>query len=281
MIKKISLALKIILLSLFAILVLFPVVYVILSSFKDNMELLANPDRILPIKFTVDNYIKVFSADTMNVGRMFFNSLWFTFFSVFANIMNSVVCGYVFARGRFRGKKLWFAIFSALMFISLGSITIYPTFEVLGTLGISHSLWGLVVMNFFGIPVVNMYLVRSYINGLGREIDEAAKIDGCSFIGILFRIILPLLKPMIMTLMILSFQGSWNSYLMPSLFTISRPEQQTLMVGIMALKNSGEGATSWNLMFAAAVVGILPVMILFILCNKRITKNVMEGAIKG
>lgn len=270
-----------IILSLILIFVLFPIIYIITSSFKTNAELMAHPENILPEIFTWDNYKNVLRSDSFQAGRMLFNSIWYSGISVIVKLVISVICGYVFARGEFKGKKVLFAIFSSLMFISLGSITIYPQFEILSKIGLNKSLWGLIVLESFGMPVVNMYLVRGFVNALPKELDEAGTIDGCTFTGILFRIILPLLKPVMATLCILAFQGSWNSYLMPALFTMTRPEQQTLIVGIMALKNSGEAAVSWNLMLAATTMAIVPVLVLFFFCNKMITANVTAGAVKG
>mgnify|MGYP002615464831 CR=1 FL=1 len=243
--KKTKLISKIfiyIVLSAVFIVVMFPLAYIILASFKTNMELMAAPEKILPQQWTMDNFKQAWNSEVMDVGRMFFNSVWFTVSSVIVTLITSAVSGYVFARGEFKFKKTIFALFSSLMFVSLGSITIYPQFEVLSLFGLNKSLVGLVVLTCFGIPIVNMYLVRSFVNALPKELDESAKIDGCTFTGIFFRIILPLLKPILATIMVLTFNGSWNSYIMPAMFTLTNPKQQTLIVGIMALKNSGNGA---------------------------------------
>lgn len=263
------------------VVVMFPLLSVVLASFKTNAEIMTAQWRLFPEKLTLENYIIAWNSDEFNVGRMLFNSIWFSFFSVIILLFNASVSGYVFARAEFAGKKLIFAVFSALMFVKLGPITIYPQFETLGKIGLSTSLWGLIVMECFGIPVVQMYMVRGFVNSLPKELDEAARIDGCSFTGTFFRIILPLLKPVIITLAMLAFNGSWNNYLYPSLFTMSKPEQQTLIVGIMALKNSGEAASAWNLMFAATVIALLPVLVVFILGNKHITEGMVAGAVKG
>ncbi len=263
------------------IIVVFPLLYIMLSSFKTNMEIMAEPDRIFPKVWTLDNYREAWNSDVMNVGRMFFNSVWYTVSTVVITLVVSAVSGYVFARGEFKLKKVIFAIFSSLMFVSLGSITIYPQFEVLGLFGLNKSLVGLVVLNCFGIPIVNMYLVRSFVNSLPKELDEAAKLDGCTFTGIFFRVILPLLKPIMATIAVLTFNGSWNSYVMPAMFTLTNPEQQTLIVGIMALKNSGMGASQWNLMLAGTVIALVPVLVMFAVANKYFVSGLADGAVKG
>lgn len=261
--------------------VVFPLLYVIASSFKTNVEIMANPERIFPKEWTFDNYITAWNSDSMDVGHMFFNSMWFTVASVIITLITSSVTGYVFARGEFRLKKTIFAIFSSLMFISLGSITIYPQFEVLSLVHLNRSLVGLLVLTCFGIPIVNMYLVRGFVDSLPKELDESAKIDGCTFTGIFFRIILPLLKPIMATIAVLTFNGTWNSYIMPAMFTMSKPEQQTLIVGIMALKNSGQGASQWNLMLAGTVIAMLPVLVVYACANKYFVAGLADGAVKG
>lgn len=263
------------------VVVVFPILSLILASFKSNSEIMTTPEKLFSAHPTFDNYIEAWNSENFRVSSMLFNSVWYASVSVVITLFTSALCGYVFARGEFRGKKALFAIFSSLMFISLGGITIYPTFSILSHFGLSTSLWGLVVMQCFGIPIVNMYIVRGFINALPHELDEAAKIDGCSFTGIFFRIIFPNLKPVLITLGMLAFNGSWNNYLMPTLFTMARPDQQTLIVGIMALKNSGEAASSWNLMFAATVIALLPVLVVYIFGNKYITDGMAAGAVKG
>ena len=267
--------------AIFLIIVLFPLIYVFVSSFKTNMEIMAYPGRYWVKEPTFQNYIDAWNSDSFNVGRMLFNSVWFTAMCVVITLITSSVSGYVFERGEFKFKKTLFAIFSSLMFISLGSITIYPKFEILSAIRLNKSLWGLVVLNCFGIPVVNMYMVRSFVSGLPKELDEAAIIDGCSFTGTFFRIILPLLKPVMATLGVLAFQSSWNNYLMPTIFTMSNPKQQTLIVGIIALKNSGEGAAAWNLMFAGTAIALIPVLTVYAIGSKFFTAGITAGAVKG
>lgn len=269
------------LLTLTLIVVFFPILSLVLSSFKTNSEIMTTPEKLFSPAPTFDNYIEAWNSENFRVSSMLFNSIWYSSITVVITLFLSAVCGYVFARGEFRGKKLFFAIFSSLMFISLGSITIYPTFSILSRLRLNNSLWGLIVMQCFGIPVVQMYIVRGFVNALPHELDEAAKIDGCSFTSTFFRIILPNLKPVMITIGMLAFNSSWNSYLMPTLFTMGRPDQQTLIVGIMALKNSGEAASSWNLMFAATTIALIPVLVVYFFGNKYITEGMAAGAVKG
>lgn len=279
--NRIELLIVYIILSVVAFATLVPIIYCIMSSFKSNMEIMASPENIIPEEFTLLNYKEVFESPTFNVLRMLWNSTYYTLFSVVVSLVSASICGYVFARGNFKGKKVIFAIFSSLMFINMGTITIYPKFQILSLVNLNRSLFGLMALKFFGIPIVNMYLVRGYIASIPKELDEAARIDGCDYLRIFVRIIAPLLKPILATIGILSFQASWNEYLMPSIFTMGIPEQTPLVAGIVALKTSGGAVSQWNLMFAGTSIAILPVLIAYCVANRYFVSGITAGAVKG
>lgn len=259
----------------------FPLMYTVLASFKTNAEILTNPGGIFPHNPTVDNYVQAWTSDSFNVPILLRNSVIYTLVNVFTTLLISSMAGYVFARGHFRFKKLIFYCFTALMFIKTGGITIYATFKILTTIHLDRSLFALMVVNLFSIPIVNIYLIKGNVETIPIAIDEAAKIEGCSFVGVFFRIILPLIKPILATVAILTFNSSWNDYLMPNIFTLTTPNQRTLIVGLMALKSSGQSAASWNLMLAGASIAMLPVLVAFAFCNKYFVKGIAAGAVKG
>lgn len=260
---------------------LFPIIYTVLSSFKSNTEILAYPERIFSHNPTFDNYITAWNSPDFNVGRLLFNSIYYTLANVVAVMLVSSMAGYVFARGNFKGKKVIFACFASIMFIKLGGISVYATFKILNFLHITQSLPALILINLFGVPIVNIYLVKGYVDTIPKAIDEAARIDGASFPKIFFKIIMPLLKPILATVGMLAFQASWNDYLMPTIFTVNIPSQRTLIVGLMALKNSGGSATQWNLMLAGATIALAPVIIAYTVANKYFISGLAAGAVKG
>lgn len=266
---------------IFALVTIFPVFYIIMGSFKTNMEIMNNPGALFPEHFTFDNYIEACNSPDFKIGKMLTNSIVYTLWNVFFTVMVSAAAGYVFARGHFKGKNVIFVCISSLLFIKLGGIQIYPTFEVLNSINLTSSLFALMIVNVFSIPVVYIFLVRGYIDTIPKAIDDAAKIDGCSFTGILLRVIMPLLKPILATVAILTFQSAWNDYLMPTVFTVTNPEQRTLIVGLMALKNSGGAAASWNLMLAGSTIALIPMLIAYIVGNKYFVSGLSAGAVKG
>lgn len=271
---------------IFLIFVLFitilPLLYTVFGSFKSNAEIMTHPERLIPLEPTLLNYLEAINSDEFNVLQMFWNSTYYSVITVLLTVTTALAAGYVFARGgNFPGSKVIFALFSSLMFVSLGGITIYPKFDVLRLFGLNNSLWGLIFMKIFTISIADIYIARGYIWSLPKELDEAAALDGCSFIGTFFRVILPLLKPVVATLSILSFKGAWNDYLMPMLFTLTRKDQRTLVAGIMAMKNAGESATNWNILLAGATVAMIPILVVYAFCNKYFVQGMAAGAVKG
>ncbi len=262
------------------IITVFPLFYTLTSSLKSSMEILTS-GKIFPETPRFGNYVEAWNSRELQVGRQFLNSVVYCVCNVLITIVVSSMSGYVFAVGRFKFKGIIFGCFTFLMFVKLGGISIYPTFEIFELLHLPINLYGLIFIHLFSVPIVNMYLVKSFVSGIPYSLLEAATIDGCSFFGRFVRIIFPLLKPTVATITILAFQGSWNDYIMPTVFTLTRPEQRTLIVGLMALKSSGGAAASWHLMLAGTVISIIPVLVVYLLCNKYFVAGITAGAEKG
>ncbi|MEG0369312.1 MAG: carbohydrate ABC transporter permease [Hungatella sp.] len=123
--------------------------------------------------------------------------------------------------------------------------------------------------------------MRGYMNTISKELDDAAKIDGCTFFQIYYKVILPLLKPILATTGLLSFRAGWNEYIMPLVFTMSNEKMRPLTVGVTMLKNSGDGTAAWNLMFAGATISIVPIVVLYIFTSKQFMSGMTAGAVKG
>lgn len=266
-------------LALITVIALFPVVYTILGSFKGNLELLSEGNKLFPKKFVLDNYKQAW--EMANFETYTKNSIFMSGMIVLGSIITTTTAGYVFERGKFPGKNLIFGMVVSSMFVSLGSLTLYPTFVIAKHLEINKSLWGVIIIRVFGLNVTNLFITRSYIRSLSGALDEAAKVDGCSFLQIYTRIIFPLLKPLIATIAILEFRHSWNDYLMPMVFTLSNPERMPLIVGIMNLKSSGEAASSWNLMLAGSSIALIPMIVVYLMFNRFFIEGLTAGSVKG
>ncbi len=263
----------------FFVIAFFPVFYTFMSSFKSNMDILTTGNKLFPTKFVLDNYKKAWElADFSTYTK---NSIFLSFFCVVGAILSSTICGYAFDRGKFKGKEVIFYFMVSSMFVSLGTLTLYPLLMIMKGIHLNKSLWGVIIIRVFGMNVTNLFIARGYISSVSKEIDEAAKIDGCSFFGIYRRIIFPLCKPLIATVAILSFRSSWNDYMLPMVFTMTDTKRMPLVVGIMHLKSSGDAASSWNLMLAGTAISLIPMILIYIVFNRYFISGMTSGAVKG
>ncbi|RXZ81404.1 carbohydrate ABC transporter permease [Paenibacillaceae bacterium] len=260
------------------ILTLFPIVYTVLSSFKSNLEVMASAS-LIPKSFSLQNYV-----DAWQIGRFdlyTWNSIYMTFFIVIGTIVTATMGGYVFSRGRFRGKNVIFVVLVSSMFISAGTLYLYPQLIVAKLFGLNTSLWGVIIINILGFNITQLYISRRYVDSISPEIDEAAKMDGCNFFRIYWNIIFHLIKPLIATIGLLSFMHSWNDYLLPMVFTIGSPDSVPLVVGVVSLKSQGESVSAWNLMLAGTTLSIIPMLIVYLFLNRFFISGLTSGAIKG
>ncbi len=277
--KNLFKALVYLFLALFFVISFFPVFYTFMSSFKSNMDVLTTGNTLIPKHFVFDNYPKAWEAADFSTYTK--NSVFLSVFCVLGAILSSTMCGYAFSRGKFKGKELIFYFMISSMFVSLGSLTLYPLLMIMKAVHLNKSLWGVIIIRVFGMNVTNLFIARGFITSIPQEIDEAAKIDGCSFFGIYRRIIFPLCKPLIATVAILAFRSAWNDYMLPMVFTMTDPSRMPLVVGIMHLKSSGDAASSWNLMLAGTAISLIPMILIYIGFNKFFISGMTSGAVKG
>ncbi|MBQ7657205.1 MAG: carbohydrate ABC transporter permease [Clostridia bacterium] len=262
-----------------AILVIFPVLYIILGSFKENQELLLGGSNIFPAKWIVQNYIDAWNQANFAVYTK--NSLYLSIGVMIISLIVSSMAGYVFSRKSFPGKEIIYGIFTAFMFINVGSVSLRPLYELATNLKINTSLWPVILFSAGGGQATYIFLCRGYVNSVPKELDEAARIDGCTFFQIYYRVIIPMLKPVLATIAILSFRQGWNEYILPRVFTMTNDSLRPLTVGVNMLKNAGDGAAAWNIMFAGATIAIIPILVVFICFSRYFMGGLTAGAVKG
>lgn len=277
MISRTKLALVYILLILFIVVVLFPVFYCLISSFKESGEILAG-QNFWPEKWQWGNYVEAWNK--ANFSTYTWNTVVYATATMVLCVFMDSICGYVFARGEFPGKRIIFAVKTAMMFLALGSATMYPQMRVLRKIHLNQSLAGLVLMAVCTGSVAYIFMIRAFILSLPKELDEAATVDGCSFVGIFFRITLPLIRPVIATIAVLSFKGAWNDYLFPMIVTFSNPERRTLAVGLYYMQSTTVSA-NWALMLPGAIISAVPLIIIYIFLNKYFVESLTTGVVKG
>ena len=262
-----------------AVISLFPVIYILLSSFKTNQEIMVGGVNIIPEKWQFNNYIRAWKM--ANFGRYTWNSVYMCFFIVVGSIITAGVEGYVFSRGTTRFTKMVYTLVMASLFISIGTLSLFPQLAIIKALKLNGTLWGVVLIMVFGMNVTQVFLSTSFFNQIPKEIDEAARIDGCNFFSIFLYIIAPLTKPLIATIGLISFRAAWSNYLMPYIFTIARPANIPLVVAVVNLKSSGEAASSWDLALAGISISLLPMLIVYLFLNRFFITGMTDGALKG
>jgi multiple sugar transport system permease protein len=258
---------------------LFPVVYILLSSFKSNQEIMVGGVNLLPVKWHPENYVRAWKL--ANFSKYTFNSVYMCAFIVAGSIVTASIQGYVFSRGTSKFTKFVYAQVMASLFISIGALSLYPQLTLAKQVHLNGTLWGVIVIYVFGMNVTQVFLSTSFFNQIPKEIDEAARIDGCSFAGIFKSIIFPLTKPLVATIGLISFRASWSDYLLPYVFTISKPQRLPLVVGVVNLRSTGTAASSWDLMLAGISISLIPMLVVYLFLNQFFITGLTEGAIKG
>lgn len=268
-----------VLLAILAALTAYPIIYIILGSFKTNSELVSGGLKLLPEKFVLDNYAQAWEMG--NFSRYTINSLVLSFGVMLVSVFVTSMSGYVFARKEFKLKKLIYNSMVMFMFINVGSTALRPLFELAVKLHMNTSLIAVILISAGMSQATYVFLIHGFMNTVPKELDEAAKIDGCSFFGIYWRVILPVLKPALASVALLSFRGGWNEYILPLIFTMTNEKLRPLTVGVVALQNAGDGAAAWNILFAGSAISIVPIIIVYLFASKQFMGGMTSGAVKG
>ncbi len=258
---------------------LFPILYIVLDSFKTNSEIMVGGVGLLPKVWHFENYSKAWKL--ANFSRYTYNSLYMSLFIVLGSIATATVEGYIFSRGTTKFSKIVYGMVLASLFISIGAMSLYPQLGLAKMLKLNGTLWGVIVIHVFGMNATQAFLATSFINQIPKELDEAARIDGCSFARIFSSIIFPITKPLIATIGLISFRDAWSDYLLPYVFTISKPARMPLVVGVVNLKTTGIAASSWDIALAGISISIIPMLVVYLFLNRFFIDGLTEGAVKG
>lgn len=260
----------------FLILTIFPFIWDLYSSLKTNTEFMSNPFA-LPTTLHWENYIS--AMETGAIGRNVWNSLYVVVVSVLITIVCAVPCSYCLVRYKFVGSSLILGTFMTCLFIT-GNYIIIPLFLQMNKLHILNNLTGLaLVYSAFRIPY-SVFLLTGYMKNIPHDYEEAAILDGCTSFGVLRRIIVPLTKPGILTVVMLTIMYSWNEYTM-ALVLVMDPKKQTLPVGLASLSQMQQYATDWVTLFAALAIAFIPTLLIYAVSKKQLMEGVNAGGIKG
>lgn len=258
-----------------AILFLVPIYYMIVSTFKDAEAVTLHPFA-LPTTLDLSKYFTAW--EKMNYPRAFMNTFIITALSVFFSTMIAAIGAYAIVRYRSRFNKFVFALVLSGMMIP-GQVSLVSLYNLVRGLGLMDNIYGLVLINAGSCTVLPLFLIKSFISTtIPVELEEASRIDGCNIYQTFFLVVLPLLKPVLATVAIITTLGVWNDYLNPMLFLQSR-ENATILQEIN--RNIGQFSVDWSGMFPMLVLGIAPLSIFYLLMQKHIISGVVTGAVKG
>ena len=271
-IKKIPLQ---IFLVLFAMIQIYPLIWLILFSFKDNNEIFGGNVAGLPQIWRIENYGSAIAQ--ANVMKYFINSVFVTTVTIALVILLSSMTAYAIYRMKWKLSNI------TLMIILLGLMipihaALLPLFMVLKNLKLLNTFWALIIpYTAFGIPMA-IFILGSFLSGIPKELEEAAAIDGCNIYKIFSVIILPLVKPAIATVSIFTYLSTWNELMFAVTF-INKKEFKTLTVGIMSMV--GNYVTKWGEIGAGLVIATLPTILIYILLSEQVQNSLTAGAVKG
>ena len=254
------------------LLVIFPVLYALGTSFMKSTEILSLNPRMLPRRIDFSNYHAVWE-NTMML-RFFWNSVFVTTITCCLRVVTAALAAYGYACFDFKGKNLFFYLTVGTMLIP-GEATLLTNYETISKLHMINTYQGIIIM-FIG-SATSVFIMRQYFLGVSASIKEASEMDGCGDIRFFTRILIPISKPILVTVFITAFVEIWNVYLWPMLIT-NRNEMRTVQVGIAQL-NSSEGSAYGVIM--AAVIVLIPSLLVFIIFQKQIINGMVTGSVKG
>lgn len=259
-----------------SLIVVVPILWAIATSFKTSKEFMANP-WALPSGLQFENYVNAFTK--ANMGEYFVNSIFITLLSLAFLFMLVVPASYALARYTFRGSKVINVLFMAGLFISANYIVV-PLFLIMRDISALDNRFILCIVYAATNLPFNIYLLSGFMKGIPHDYEEAAALDGCGYCQTLYKIIVPMCKPGLITVALFGFMSFWNEYML-ALTLLTTPEKRTLSVGLKNLMEIQKFATDWGAMFAGLVMVMLPTMIFYAFVQKKLTAGVGMGGLKG
>jgi ABC-type glycerol-3-phosphate transport system permease component len=251
-----------------------PLAWTLATSLKTPGEVFLFPPTFIPQEIVWSNYFDAVTA--IPFFSYLYNTAFITVLTVIGKVVSVTLVAFAFARLRWWGRNVLFLVMLATLMLP-PHVTLIPQFILFKNLGWINTFLPLIVPQFFGGPWLT-FLVRQFMMTLPRELDDAARIDGCSSFGVYWRIILPLSTPAILIVVIFVFNNTWNEFLLPLIYLQSQ-DKFTLALGLRMFQ--GEASTSWNLLMAASLLTMLPVLILFFVAQRHFMQGIVFTGVKG
>ena len=262
-----------IIMAIICIIAIFPIVWVLISSFK--ADLLAEPGFSLPSELCFDGYIRVFTK--LGIGKYFVNSFITATGGTLLSITMLSMSAYVIARFKFKGRGLITGCFMATMFVPASALT-FPVYNLIKNMGMFDTRAGLIFVYACSGIAVSFMVIRNYFATIPVELEETARIDGCTYFQTFVKIMLPIARPGIMTAAVLAWLNLWNEFYWASLLVIDRSK---MTVPAILSQFTTSFGTDYNGLLSAVVVTIIPPVLLFTFASKYFIEALSGGAVKG
>lgn len=260
-----------------SLMMLYPLFWMLSSSFKPNAEIFVTVGNLVPETFTTENFINGWRGFAgLSFGVYFRNSLIVATLSSLGAVISSAMVGYGLARLHFPGRNAWFVAMIITMMLP-GQVMMIPRFVLFNRMGWVGTFLPLTVPAFFG-SAFDIFLVMQFIRGIPRDLDEAARIDGCSWYGIFVYILIPMIIPALVTVGILTFINAWGDF-MGSLLYLNEPRMYTVAYALKLFSDSA--GTDFGATFAMSVLSLVPILIIFFFFQKQLVEGISTQGLKG
>ncbi len=263
-----------------ALLFLAPFFWMISTSLKDPKLVYLFPPQIVPDPVRWDNYPRALTRLPFHLYA--WNTVLVTAAASLGTLLTASLTAFGFARLRFPGRDAWFLVLLSTIMLP-GQVTLVPTFIIFRWLGWVDTLYPLIVPYWFGGTAFSVFLLRQFMSTVPRELDDAAKIDGCSFLGLYWRIVLPLVKPALAAVAVFQFLQHWNDFFHPVIYINSR-DNWTLTLALNALRRQRDGGsfnTDLEILMAATVVVMIAPLVVFFVAQKYFIQGIVFTGVKG
>ncbi|MDD3460680.1 MULTISPECIES: carbohydrate ABC transporter permease [unclassified Mesotoga] len=257
----------------FSIIMIMPFVWMILSTFKDQSELMRFPPKFLPDRFTLKNYAEVFSS--VPFLRYYLNSILITTVAVTLTLLTSSLAGFAFAKYRFRGRNSIFKTLLGAMMIPF-PVTIIPLYIMIYNLGLVDTYLALIITG--SVSIFGVFLMRQFIVTIPDDLIDAARIDGCSEFQIFRIIVIPNIRAPLSALAIFSFMATWNAFLWP-LLVVNNDEHRTVQLGVQYFTQ--RYGDLMHLQITAAAMAVIPIVVLYLILQKQFIEGITMTGLKG
>lgn len=256
-----------------------PVLFGISTSFRSQSEVVTTGFRLLPVDWTVDNYVTILqNSSTAPILRWLMNSVFIAVSHTFLVIVIISITGYGYSRMNFKGRD---ALFFTLLGISFfpGVVNIIPSYKIIDAFGWVNTSWAMIIPGLAGMG--NIFLVRQFLRGIPNDLDESARVDGAGDFRIYFSIILPLIKPILIVCGLFSFVGSWNDFLWP-VIVYTDVDKMPITAGLLLLQDIYGDYRKIGQLMGSALLAIIPTLMLFVFAQKYFIQSInLNSGIKG